>query len=276
MNSLADQRLRILAFALAGALGIWGVLTLADSAMFSVLGLDTAAVGNASTLLGRLRLVFHVGSVLFVVLAVVCLYWLVDRKLFSGGSTSEVGDTSVAIVDADDGIKAAIKVVSDERRCRILRIWGYSLNFSSRLSQYFEDHPHTALSVEIFVPDESLIGSLFKDAKGAERASQLRMRREEWIGLAVSHRVQSVKVFIQQTIPNDLGVMVDDRVALVHTYDWKIDGDQLTHKRQELSRRRFLSVTDTGATGRYVLEQLTTRFLCRSYDAATLSKPLDS
>jgi hypothetical protein len=273
MNPLADQRLRILAFALAGALGIWGVLTLADSTMFSVLGLDTAAVGNAATLLGRLRLVFHIGSVLFVVLAIACLYWLVNRKLFAGGSASGPVDTSVAIVDADDGIKAAIKAVSGERTSRTLRIWGYSLNFSSRLSQYFEDRPHTTLAVEIFVPDESLIGSLFKDPKSIERASQLRMRRDEWIGLATSHRVQSVKVFVQQTIPNDRGGMVDDRGALIHAYDWKIDGAQLAHKRQELSRRRFLSVTDTGETGRYVLEQLTTRFLCRSYDAATLSKP---
>ncbi|GAA2709231.1 hypothetical protein [Actinoplanes palleronii] len=273
MNPLADQRLRVLAFALAGALGIWGVLTLTDATMFSLLGLDPAATGDAGTMLGRLRLVFHLGSVLFVLLVIMALYRLVNRLLFAGGSPAGTGDTSVAIVDVDDGIKLAITAVSGERRPRTLRIWGYSLNFSSRLSQYFEDHPHPALAVEIFVPDESLIGSLFKDAKGAERASQLKMRREEWIGLATSHRVQSVQVFVQQTIPNDLGMMVDDRLALVHTYDWKVDGSQLSHKRQELSRRRFLNVSDSGETGRYVLEQLTTRFLCRSYDAPTLSTP---
>lgn len=273
MKPLADQRLRILAFAVAGGLGIWGVLTLADATMFSMLGLDTAAVGNAGTLLGRLRLVFHIASVLLVVLLVAGLYWLVNRTLFAGESAGEAADNSVAIVDVDDGIKAVIEALSAERRPRTLRVWGYSLNFSSRLSQYFEDHPRTTLAVEVFVPDESLIGSLFKDPKGTDRASQLRMRREEWIGLASSRRVQSVKVFVQKTIPNDLGLMVDDRVALVHTYDWKVDGDQLAHKRQELSRRRFLRVTDTGETGRYVLEQLTTRFLCRSYDATPTPTP---
>jgi hypothetical protein len=274
MNPQSDIKLRVLQFALAAVAAVVTLVFLTDAQIASVLGLGTADLADATALLGRLRLVFRLAALFLLLLVFHALFAFIKKKLFPDvAPVQDDADSTIGIVDVDDGIKAAIEAISAVRKPQTIRIWGYSLGWASRLSQHLEGTPHPQLSVEIFVPDETLIGSLFKDPKGVERAAVMRLRLDEWKTLVAGRRVRSVHVTLQNAIPNDLGLMVDDKLALVHAYDWSVEGDHLVHRRQESGRRRFLRVTDADETGRYVIEQLATRFLCRSYDGTPLPQP---
>jgi len=269
MNPISDLKLRILQFALAAVAAVVALLLVTDAQIAGVLGLSSLDLDKAPLLLGRLRLVFRLALLLFLVFLLLGLFLLVRRSLFRHTMTQSTDSrTGVEIVAVDDGIKEAIEEISRDHKAQTLKLWGYSLGWASKLSQHLEGNPQSQLSVEVFVPDGSLVGRLFDDPKAEERTAVLRLRLDEWKALAASRRVKSVRVFAQPTIPNDLGLMVDQRFALLHSYDWDVDGNRLTHKRQAIGKRRFLRVSDGGQTGKYLLEQLGTRLLCRCYDAA--------
>src|SRR6266849_102816 len=156
MKPQSDVALRIMQFVLAVLAAIVSLVLVTDAQIAGVLGLGTTDLGDAPVLLGRLRLVFRLALLFFLILVFLGVFSLIRRSLFPdvfvrGGGTGN----AIKIVATDSGINAAIEAISAIRKPQTLRLWGYSLGWAARLSQHLEGNPNSQLAIQVFVPDES-------------------------------------------------------------------------------------------------------------------------
>ncbi|MCV7434919.1 hypothetical protein [Mycolicibacterium bacteremicum] len=267
-----DVVVEILGLVVATFLGVTAIMSTSDDQMLNWLLLDSSSASNAPDLLQRLRLVFRVAVLLALLIAVLGVYLLTRR--WRGRNISPtvdaIVDDSIEIVSAEDAIAAAIERLQSSPAPQRLIIWGYSLGWAARLSQYIEGTAIPRLTVDIFVTEESSIGVRFSDPKAEERKAVLRLRLGEWKQLADLRRLQRVHIYAHPFIPHDLGLMIDNDFAIIHSYDWDVSSGRIAHSRQSGNKRRFLQISAKGALGSYLIEQLDARFLCRIHDSPKL------
>lgn len=193
------------------------------------------------------------------------------------------------IVRHDDGIDFIIDALWGAARCETLWVWGLSLNWAKNLTSSIRRERHENLTIKIFVPsehvlrdkfvmdvdeaafDESFIGSAAHQEAIRNRLGMLSLRLGEWNRLAPS--VRDVQVFREPVVPNEFGVMVDDKAAVVGTYNWSPRGKYLLHSRQEPGGRWFYRLCGSSSDDLCLLELYRRRFVCREYDAALAEPP---
>jgi len=272
MGKVTELRIQIFQFFLTAVATVFSLFLITDEQIAGVLVLGQSEFEDNSPLSSRLRVLFKITLLLVLIILILASHSLM-RKRWLPRSTPQPSDggSAVTVVSVDDGIRNTIDRISRDGRAQNLKLWGYSLGWTARLSQHLESNPQPGLSVEIYVPDPALLYQHVHDPKATERAAVLRLRVDEWKALHASRRIGRLEVYECPSIPNDLGVLLDGNFALVHSYTWVVEANGLTHTRQDSARRSFLQVLDGHEVGAEILGQLDVRMLCRSHDSRKVS-----
>jgi len=256
-----EHRLNIWRFIVAILALIAAFMLIDEDQVAKALLLSKDQMGDARVLLARLVLVSRIACATSFILFAWALFIFL-KPLFQEPATQTqtnkaVFPQAVCMSEALDHLKRSPAVTS-------LKIWGYSLNWASQISNYLSENQRQNLHVALFVPAESIIGVKFKDKNAEERKAVQRLRLEEWRQLAQRQMVASVDVYVHESIPNDMGIILDNAILYYGSYDWESRDNELWHRRQPNDARVFIRCDHESP---FLLDSMAKRLNCRQYDS---------
>lgn len=165
-------------------------------------------------------------------------------------------------------IDKLLEYLAKEADVHSLKVWGYSLNWASSLSAFFQKNPRHNIKVKLFVPNLDKIDALADDEFGTERKTVLQLRLKEWKKLKKDNQIKCLDIYYQNFIPNDLGVLVDEKIGFFGTYNWSLQNNgKIEHSRVEKSKRIRCELNRDDGMSSFLCQYHNQRLICRESDS---------
>lgn len=270
---------------------ILAIFLISDEQVAIILGISKNDLVNPLILLTRLGIVFRVSLIPFIVLIILAIFNLIhkanssnkneysNKPEFSTASSTPDKQTlelvAKPILTETEAVQSVIDYISHHEDIQNIYIWGYSLNWAAKVSLVLRENRHTKLNVKVFLPSQEIIGTKFKVEQSDDRKAVLRIRISEWKKLVELKMISSLICFTHHLIPSDLGIILDDRLMIMSSYDWEAKGNNLYHVSQPIHARKYLQIKGESNFEKLLITHYKRRFLCREFDAEQIENIVD-
>jgi hypothetical protein len=242
---------------------IIATLNFSEDQIASILSISKMELSDAPLLLNKLSNCFRFSLIpLFVsiYIIIVVVYNYFNKK------SNIIFKTNID--NNKNQIKRVLDYIEREPNIQSLKVWGYSLNWVSDISAFLHENPRHGLNVKLFIPNLNQIESLFEDDYITERKTVLNLRLKEWKKLKHDNYINSLDIYYQNTIPNDLGIIIDEKIGFFGSYNWDLQiNGKVKHRRIETTKRLRYELNTNELSSKFLCDYQNQRFICREKDS---------